>query len=226
MRILVVAPHADDEVLGVGGTMARLSSEGHEVIVAVLTGHGTEGPHPLWPREGWDEVRNEARQAHEILGVKETLFEELPAVLVPDQPLWKLNKITLDILNDVRPDVLFIPFPFDLHRDHRELAYSFSVGWRPSNDAGRNIQRVCAYETVSETHWGFPYLEQSFVPNEWVNIDRHLEKKVDALRCYQSQIREFPDARSVGAVEALAHWRGSQVHFAAAEAFVVIRQIS
>ena len=74
MRVLVVAPHADDETLGAGGVMARYAAEGHDVIVAVMTGHGEKGPHPLFAREAWTVVREEARRAYSILGVKDVLF--------------------------------------------------------------------------------------------------------------------------------------------------------
>jgi len=225
MRVLVVAPHADDEVLGVGATMARYADEGHEVVVAIMTGHGAGGPHPVFPKESWDIVRAEALKAHAILGVEETLFEEIPAAMVADQALWRLNKITLAMLERVRPDVLYVPFLYDLHRDHSELTRSFSVAWRPSGEVGRRITEIYMYETVSETHWNFPYLEQGFTPNQWVDVGPYLEKKLDALRCFRSQMRAFPDARSLQAVEALGRWRGSQVNVPAAEAFVVVRRI-
>ena len=145
MRILVVAPHADDEVLGVGATMARYAQEGHEVIVAVMTGHGDAGPHPIFPRETWDIVRAEAKEAHAVLGVKETVYEEIPAAMVSDQPLWQLNKLTFDVIKRVRPDVLYVPFLYDLHKDHGELTRSFSVAWRPSAEVGRRIGEVYMY---------------------------------------------------------------------------------
>src|SRR5258705_13735298 len=89
-RVLVIAPHADDETLGVGGTIARRAAEGHEVHVAVVTGHGAD-PHPLWPRSLWDRIRAEARRAMEVLGVRELHFEEVPAALVADVPVHQLN---------------------------------------------------------------------------------------------------------------------------------------
>ena len=225
MRILVVAPHADDEVLGVGATMARYAAEGHDVIVAVMTGHGDAGPHPVFPRETWDVVRAEAAEAHALLGVRETLYEEIPAAMVSDQPLWQLNKITAEIVRRVEPDVLYVPFLFDLHKDHRELAHSFSVAWRPCSEPGRRIGEVLMYETVSETHWNIPYLEQGFMPNQWVDTGEYMAKKVEAIKCFKSQMQPFPHARSIEAVEALARWRGSQMGLEAAEAFLLIRRI-
>jgi LmbE family N-acetylglucosaminyl deacetylase len=226
MKILVVAPHADDEVLGLGGTIARYADEGHHVVVAVLTGHGEEAPHPLWPREVWDGLRDEAKRAHAILGVREAIFEEIPAVAVSDQALWKLNRTTMNVVRRVQPDVLYVPFLYDLHKDHRELTRSFSVAWRPCTDVGQRIREVFAYETVSETHWNLPYLEPSFCPNQWVDIGPYLDKKLQALECYKSQMHPYPHARSLGAVKALAQWRGCQMGLHAAEAFVTIRRIS
>jgi len=221
-KILVVAPHADDETLGVGGTIARRAAEGHEVHVAVVTGHGEE-KHPLWPRSVWDTVRGEARRAMEVLGVHQLHFEEVPAAMVADQPVWRLNRTIGGLIEKIQPDVLYAPFPFDLHKDHREIFHSLSVAWRSSSAVGRKMRAVYCYEVQSETHWNAPYLEAGFMPNVWVDVSAHLDTKLRALACYESQIRPAPDARSVDAVRALAVWRGAQQGMAAAEAFVAIR---
>lgn len=224
-RILVVAPHADDETLGVGGTIARRAAEGCEVHVAVVTGHGP-APHPLWPPELWDRIRDEARRALDVLGIHALHFEEVPAALVADQPVWQLNRTVGSIVERIQPDVLYAPFPFDLHKDHREIFHALSVAWRSSSAAGRKLREVYCYEVQSETHWNAPYLEASFTPNTWVDISDHLETKLRALTCYESQIRPAPDARSLEAVRALAVWRGSQQGMFAAEAFVAIRLLA
>jgi N-acetylglucosamine malate deacetylase 1 len=224
-RILVVAPHADDETLGVGGTIARRAAEGCEVHVAVVTGHGTT-PHPLWPPELWDRIRGEARRALDVLGIHALHFEEVPAALVADQPVWQLNRTIGSIVERIQPDVLYAPFPFDLHKDHREIFHALSVTWRSSSATGRKLREVYCYEVQSETHWNAPYLEASFTPNTWVDISDHLETKLRALACYESQIRPAPDARSLEAVRALAVWRGSQQAMSAAEAFVAIRLLA
>jgi len=221
-RILVVAPHADDETLGMGGTIARRAAEGHEVHVAVVTGHGTD-PHPLWPRSLWDRIRGEARRAMDILGVHALHFEEIPAALVADQPVWQLNRTIGSVVENIQPDVLYAPFPFDLHKDHREIYHALSVAWRSSSPTGRKLRAIYCYEVQSETHWNAPYLEAGFLPNAWVDISAHLETKLRALACYESQIRPAPDARSCDAARALAVWRGSQQGMSAAEAFVTIR---
>ena len=225
MKVLVISPHADDETIGMGGTIARFASEGHDVIVAVMTGHGEEEPHPLWHRSTWDTIRGEAREAYRVLGVKQVIFEEIPAVTVADQPVWKLNDTTARVIETIGPDVLYVPFPLDLHKDHREIFHSFSVAWRPCTESGRKIREIYAYETLSETHWNVPYVEGGFLPNVWVDISKYLEQKLEAVKCFASQIRESPDPRSLEAVRALAVWRGSQMGMKAAEAFVMVRRI-
>jgi len=225
MRILVVAPHADDETIGMGGTIARLASRGHDIVVVVLTGHGEDEPHPIWPRSAWDTVRNELRESCSILGVREILFEEIPAAGVADQPIWKVNRITSDLIERAAPDILYVPFLNDLHKDHRELFHSFSVAWRCSSIAGRKIREIYSYEVASETHLNFPYVEQGFLPNVWVDITDFLEIKLAASKCYVSQLQEHPSLRSVEAIRALAIWRGSQIGVEAAEAFVLVRMI-
>lgn len=223
-RALVIAPHADDEVLGLGGTIARYARDGYEVTVAILTGHGDDQPHPLWPRDVWETVRSEALEAHRVLGVHQTIFREIPAVTVADQPVWQLNRITHDVIEQVRPELLFVPFPLDLHKDHRELFHSLSPTWRPHTELGRTIHEIHCYEVPSETHLNIPYVEQSFTPQLWVDISQTLPLKLQALGCYRSQLHPWPHLRSERAVEALARWRGAQMATEAAEAFVTVRR--
>jgi LmbE family N-acetylglucosaminyl deacetylase len=224
VKVLVIAPHADDETIGAGGTIARYVAEGHHVTVAIVTGHGAE-PHPLWPESVWTRVRAEAARAMEALGVRDLLFEEIPAVRVAEQPPHELNAITGAIVDKVAPDVLYVPFPFDLHKDHREIFHSLSVAWRPVSPRGRAIREVYCYEVLSETHWNIPYVEPGFLPSAWVDISQYLETKLRALACYESQIRPSPDARSLEAVRALAVLRGHMMNMAAAEAFVTVRSV-
>lgn len=224
-RILVIAPHADDEVLGVGGTIARRCTQGDEVIVAVMTGHG-EGPHPLWNKQTWDIVRAECAEAHAILGVDQTIYRELPAVLVPDQPVHEINKVVAELFKEVSPDILYIPFLYDMHYDHRCLVYACNVAWRPSSLTGRSIREIYMYETLSETHWNIHQQEGGFLPNVYVNISgQFLERKIDAFSCFKSQIRLFPDSRSIEGIESLAKFRGCTNGFQAAEAFCLVRRL-
>ena len=172
-RILVIAPHADDETLGAGGTIARMSDEAHDVTVAVLTGHGKQKKHPVsvYTHETFTTVRAEAGQAMKVLGVERPIeFRELPAVQVPDRPVHEVNKVVCDLVADCRPEMLFVPFLSDLHKDHRELVYAANVAWRPVKDYAKGIQEIYMYETLSETHRQIQPYEPAFAPNTFVDI--------------------------------------------------------
>ena len=105
------------------------------------------------------------------------------------------------------------------------IFYGFSVAYRTHGPVGRNVSEIYAYEVPSETHWNFHSVEPGFQPNVWVDIGPHLETKLKALACFESQLRPFPDARSMDAVEAMARFRGSQMNMHAAEAFVTVRKL-
>ncbi len=224
MRILVLAPHADDETLGCGGTMARLADEGHDVFIGLVTGHGAD-PHPLFERRTFDTVRAELERAAAVLGVKEVIKEDLPTVLLPDLPRHEVNAAVGRIIETAKPELLFAPFPLDLHGDHREIHHAASIAWRPYLQSGRAIREVLCYEVPSETHLNIPYVEQGFLPNVWYDVSAHLERKIEAMRCFASQAQAAPLPRSETALRALAGWRGSQIGVAAAEAFVSVRSL-
>jgi len=219
-RVLVIAPHPDDEVLGVGGTMARLAHEGHDVFVSIVT----RGDHSMFDPPLIEQGRQEALAAHRLLGVKDTIFlEGFPAALLDTVPHSQLNEALAKVLHNVKPDILFIPFCGDIHLDHRLVFESALVAARPSST--RQIQAIYAYETLSETNWNAPLLTPGFVPNVYVDISPFLELKLEAMRVYQSQLKLFPHERSLEAIRALARLRGATVGFEAAEAFVLIRSL-
>lgn len=221
MKILVVAPHADDEVLGMGGTIARLVDEGHDVTVGVLTGHGA-APHPLWRPEEWELIRGECRKALEVLGCEEPIFCELPAACLDTTPSYKINGVIQDLLNEVEPEEVYVPFAHDLHKDHGAIAYGVSVVTRPYQASAQSLQRVLAYETLSETHLAPPYLAPAFQPNVFIDISRTLERKLAAMHAYASQIQADNLPRSIAGLKGLAALRGTHIGVEAAEGFILL----
>jgi LmbE family N-acetylglucosaminyl deacetylase len=218
-RILVIAPHPDDETLGAGGTIAKYSEQGHEVTVLVVSGHLP----PLYSREDYEITVEEARKAFVLLGVVDSRFLEIPATMIGDQPVHVTNASIGDVVKEIAPHVVLCPFP-DRHVDHRVVFESAMVATRPVA-AGRGIELLAAYEALSETHWNAPHIEPNFVPNWIVDITGQIQRKLAAVACYQSQIPAFPGARSIEAVNALATLRGTQAGFAFGEGFHVIRMI-
>lgn len=218
-RVLVLAPHPDDEVLGVGGTMARLASEGAEVTVAILT----RGTPPAFTEEVARQTRNEALEAHRLLGVKDSVFLSLPAARLDTVPHSEVNGQLIELYRSIRPDTVFVPFNGDIHLDHQLFFLSAMVAARPNSDFSPRV--LYAYETLSETNWNAPYLTPNFVPNVFVDITGFLDAKLEAMRRYASQIKPFPHERSAESLQALATLRGSTVGIHAAEAFVLLREV-
>ena len=219
-RILVVSPHPDDETLGVGGTIVKYSNEGHEVNILTISGHLP----PLYKREDYEITVKEANRAFKVLGVTKSVFLELPATMIGNFPLHELNNKISKTVNDFKPHIVFCPYP-DRHVDHRLVFDSVMVATRPVG-IGRNIEIVAAYETLSETHWNAPHIEPNFTPNWVIDISDHIKKKVEALKCYNSQISDFPGPRSIESVEALAKFRGTQAGFGYGEGMHIIRMVS
>jgi LmbE family N-acetylglucosaminyl deacetylase len=218
-RVLVVAPHPDDETLGAGGTIAKLVQQGHEVSVLVVSGHLP----PIYSREDYDVTITEAARAFSVLGITKSRFLEIPATMVGAQPIGVLNGQVAGMVREIEPQIVLCPFP-DRHIDHRVVFESVMVATRPVA-AGRSIELLAAYETLSETHWNAPHMEPNFVPNWVVDISAQIDRKLDALACYESQIPPFPGARSVEAVKALAIFRGTQAGFSFGEGFQIIRMV-
>jgi len=219
-RVLVVAPHPDDETLGVGGTIAKYSAQGDEVFVLMVSGHLP----PIYSRKAYEETVSEAYSAFSVLGVKKSEFLEIPATMIGDQPLHEVNGRISKVVNDFNPHIVLCPYP-DRHIDHRLVFDSVMVATRPLG-VGKDIKIVAAYETLSETHWNAPHIEPNFTPNWVVDISDHISEKLNALECYKSQISEFPGPRSIEAVEALAKFRGTQAGFGYGEGLHIVRMIS
>jgi len=219
-RALVVAPHPDDEILGCGGTMAAIVAGGGEVHVLIVT----RGQRPRFDVLQAERVHREAELAHRQLGVTETHFLGLPAAELDRVPHADLNSAIAGIVSDVAPDTLFVPFVGDLHMDHRLVFEAAMVAARPRGNS--YPQRILAYETVSETNWSAPMLSPAFHPNVYIEITKFLDAKLSAFACFVSQCQPFPDERSIETLSALAAVRGSTVTREAAEAFMLIREVS
>jgi LmbE family N-acetylglucosaminyl deacetylase len=143
--------------------------------------------------------------------------------MIGAQPAGFVNAKITEAIEELRPEIVLCPFP-DRHIDHRLVFESVMVATRPRG-AGSAIGLLAAYETLSETHWNAPQIEPNFVPNLIVDVTAQIERKIRALKCYESQTQAFPGARSVEAVDALAKLRGTQAGFAFGEGFQIIRMI-
>lgn len=222
-KIIIIAPHADDEVLSCGGIMAKYAAGGDEVIVIIAT-NAANGAPELYSKQRIADVRAEAKDAHSILGVSETIFMEFPAPTLATFPSYKISLAFSDSFKIRKPTHLFLPHPSDLHEDHNSIYRAALVSARPQG--GHKISNIYCYETLSETEWAPNQGVVHFVPNHFVNVGEYFTKKLEALECFKTQLKEFPHPRSIKAITALASLRGATVGIDKAEAFVVERQIA
>jgi len=219
MNILVIAPHADDEILGCGGTIARRIAEGNNVTVLIIT----KGIEELFASEVIENIRMEAKAAHRYLGVHKTIFFDFPAPLLDQTPSYKISMEISKVLQSVQPEVVYIPHRGDIHKDHKMVFESALVAMRPIGQY--TVKQIYAYETLSETEWAAPFADDAFIPNVFVDITRFIYNKIEAMKHYKSQLKEFPHSRSVEVIQSLAKYRGASVGKKAVEAFMLIRKI-
>jgi LmbE family N-acetylglucosaminyl deacetylase len=220
-KVIVVAPHPDDEIIGCGATIAKHISEGDEVYIIVATNASIGAPE-LFTQDQVNSTRNEALVAHNVLGVTKTFFLDFPAPALNAHPEYKISLELSKIFNEIKPNYLYLPHPGDIHQDHKALYRSALVAARPQGT--HKISNIYCYETLSETEWT-PMQERPFVPNHFVDVSSVFAKKVQAMECFASQLKTFPHSRSIETFEALAKFRGSTVGVSRAEAFIVERQL-
>lgn len=216
-KALIIAPHPDDESLGLGGTIKRMTNLKIDVSVLIVSGHMP----PLYTPAEYKKTVKESKKAFKFLGIQKFKFLDIPATKLNEVPVSELNYRINSFVKESNPDVVFIPFP-DRHIDHRIVFDSSIVASRP---VGKKYPKyVFLYETLSETHWNVPDVEPNFSPNLFINIDKEIKSKLKALSFYKSQIKNNTP-RSLNAVKALAEFRGSQNGCKFAEAFKIVRII-
>ena len=214
-KVLVIAPHPDDEVLGCGGTIARFSKK-NEVYLCIVT----KAYSPDWSEKFVKNRPKEVKRAAKILGIKKTFFLDFPTVKLNTIPQKDINEAISKIIREVKPDIVFVPHKGDINSDHRIVFESSLVAVRPD---GGKINKVLSYETLSSTEWGQAI--ETFIPNVYIDISKTFDKKIKAMKIYKSELKKAPHPRSLEIIEALAKKRGSEAGMDKAEAFMLIREI-
>ncbi len=219
MRVLIVAAHPDDELLGAGGTAIAHNRRGDEVHAVILC----EGVSVRYGPERASEIAEEARRAARIIG-----FDQLTLGHLPEQRLDELSLLDIigeiqPILDSYRPHTVYTHFGGDINRDHRIVSEAVLVAARPCS--APSVRDLILFETPSSTEWASPALLPSFQPNLFVDISAFLDTKIEAFRCYSHEVRETPHPRSPDSLRARAHHWGSIICRQAAEAFLVVRSI-
>lgn len=212
--VLVIGAHPDDEVLGVGGTLAKHSALGDEVHILIIT----EGASHQYPNTDLiEQKRREAKNCANRLGAKEVHFGDLPDMRLDDTPHVEINSVIEQTCSEVEPDIVYTHSRREINRDHIEVHDSTLVATRPTS----GISTVLAYETPSSTDYSTNL--NGFTPNLFVDITDYIDTKIEAFEQYESEIRDYPHSRSVDALRSIAKTRGVASGSKAAEAFEILR---
>ncbi len=217
-RVLVLAAHPDDELLGLGGTLARHASLGDTVMSALIADVGSA----RYDDETIQAVRNNALQAAERLGVKEMRFAGLADQKLDVLPILDITRWIEMLLDEFRPHIIYTHHRGDINRDHAVVHEATLTAARPYSVP--YVERILCYETPSATEWSGPYGESAFSPNIFVDIGTHLETKLNATAMYMSELRPYPHPRSLEALRVRAHFWGSVIGVPAAEPFMLVRE--
>lgn len=223
--VLILAAHPDDEVLGCGGTIAKLADEGATIHVAFLAdGVFSRDEDQEMQRKGLLARRTAAQKACDILGVKSVSFDSFPDNRMDTIALLDITKAVEEQIVMHCPEMVFTHHAGDVNIDHRRLHEAVVTACRPQ--LGHPVKSLLCFEVPSSTEWQLPGSAPVFAPNWFVDISGTLDRKLSALGAYADELRDWPHPRSRQGVGHLAHWRGATVGVDAAEAFMLGRQLA
>jgi N-acetylglucosamine malate deacetylase 1 len=216
-RVLIIVAHPDDEVLGCGATIAKHINNGDKVQVVFLT-------------DGFSSRDNDsnrdcsAEKASKVLGCMKPVFLNLPDNQLDTISLLEIVKKVEKSIECFQPNIVYTHHFGDLNIDHQITHRAVITACRPQPNFC--VKEIYSFEILSATHWQSMSMENAFNPNYFIDVNEFMDSKMRALQCYDSEMRDYPHARSYKAVESLAKYRGVLAGLMAAEAFVVLRNIS
>ena len=222
-NILIVVAHPDDEVLGCGGTVARLNKEGHTIYTLIL-GEGVTSRDNIRNRNKREneiiDLKNYAEKANIILGVKKVFFYDFPDNRFDTIPFLDIVKVIEKIKNKIKPVIIFTHYEKDLNIDHQIIYRAVITATRPLEE--ETVKEIYSFEIPSSTEWSYPL---SFSPNVFYDISETIDIKLKALKEYKSELKEYPHPRSLEGFRLIAKNWGMKVGIEYAEAFKVVRII-
>ena len=218
---LVIAAHPDDEVLGCGGTLAKMARNGYSVH-GVIVSEGITSRNDKNSSRLLTNLRRENKKSSKIIK-----FNSMKLLNYPDNKLYSIDFLKLvqnfeNIITRLKPSIIFTHHSGDLNIDHEIVNRAVITASRPLNKD--SVKKILTFETPSSSEWKFDE-KNYFIPNYFDNIEKYLKYKINALKSYKSEMRKFPHPRSIENIKSIAKVRGSTVGYKYAEAFKVIREI-
>lgn len=222
-KILVVASHPDDEILGCGGTVARLVEEGAEASTVILGEGITSRDEKRDTSKRKNELsflKKQIYKANELIGVKNVFIYDFPDNRFDSVALLDIVKVIEKVKKEIRPDILFTHYEKDLNIDHRICYNAVVTATRPL--ITETVKELYSFEVLSSTEWNYPL---SFSPDTFFEINKTIKDKINAIKAYKSELMEYPHPRSVRSIELNAEYWGVRTSLKYAEAFKTIRII-
>ena len=219
-RILVIAAHPDDEVYGMGGTMAKLSAKNEVYTLIITEGCSTQYKGNL---EILNIKKEEALKANKILGVKKVIFGDLPDMRLDTISHIEINALIEKTIDEIKPHIVFTHHHGDVNKDHKLVNESTLVATRPVY--GQCVESVFTYSVPSSTEWGIESKNNIFIPNVFSAIENYYEKKQSAILAYESELREYPHPRSIKVIESYDKTLGYKLGCKKVEGLSVIRHL-
>jgi LmbE family N-acetylglucosaminyl deacetylase len=224
-KILVIAAHPDDEILGVGGTIRKHVNNG-DLVNCIILGEGMTSRTVLGGNTSKIKVKSlheDGRKAAKILGIKNIYFENLPDNRFDSIDMLDITKIIEKYIEDFKPTIIYTHHYADKNIDHRITFDAVLTASRPVGEY--TVKEIYTFETLSSTEWAFPYRNNGFVPNVFIDIKDTLLNKLDAMACYETELKKYPHPRSLEALKITAQKWGLVVGKEYVEAFELIRKV-
>ena len=223
-KVLVIVAHPDDEVLGMGGTIAKLAKNGCVVDVMIVTdGSSSQYRDSDHLAEIIEAKKKETSNCADILGVRDIYYGELPDMKLDTIPHISINQAIEEVIEKVQPDTVFTHFWGDVNSDHQNVYKSTLVTVRPL--MGQVVKELYCYRVPSSTEWTPNKADTMFMPNYFVDIEQYAEQKYKAFACYTTELRDYPHPRSVQYLREIDKAAGLRVGLMAAEEFVLLRKV-
>jgi len=222
MRVLAVAVHPDDETLGCGGTLLRHAANGDTLHWLLVTAARSPDYAEAQAMQQAEQVET-VRAAYPFAALHWLKF---PSMRLDTTPLHELVGSIRRVMEEVRPETVFMPNAWDAHSDHRITFHAVSSALKAFHMLPLGVKKLLACEVLSETDAASPPAGHSYQPTVYVDITSTLKRKLEIMSLYESEVQQDPLPRSLSAVQALARYRGATIGVEYAEAFMLIRECS
>ena len=220
MKILVISTHPDDETLGCGGTILKHKNIGDKIYWLIITNINEKNG---WDKKVVEERQSEIKEVSQSYGFEKVFKLDYPTTKLDIIPISEIIRSISQVISEVEPHTIYLPNRSDVHTDHQ---ITFKAVWSClKNFRYSFIKRILMYECLTETEFAPALLENVFVPNVFVNITEYLDKKLEIMKTYKSEVMEEPYPRSLEIIKSLAKVRGSRISKKYAEAFSILLDI-